>query len=382
MADGFRRLARHVVMLPVVAALAAGCGEPATDSDNQPAPPSRVTPAPGDGGGFAAIAAANGAAVVNISTTRKAEATGSEIPEQLRGTPFEEFFERFFGGDPGQPHKTHSLGSGFIVASDGYVVTNAHVVAQATEIVVRLSDRRQLTAEVVGKDKVTDLALLRVHARDLPTVTWAEGQEVRVGEWVVAMGAPFGFENSVTAGIVSAKGRSLPGDPGSYVPFLQTDVAINPGNSGGPLFDLDGRVVGVNAQIYSRSGGYMGLSFAIPANIAREVIAELKATGKVSHGWMGVAIQEVNRELAASLDLDKPRGGIVTQVVAESPAAKAGVRTGDVIVAVDGEPVAEASDIPPLVGRKKPGSVVRLTLIRDGERIEREVTLAALGEHS
>ncbi|HKJ70641.1 MAG TPA: trypsin-like peptidase domain-containing protein [Gammaproteobacteria bacterium] len=382
MADGIRRLAGLVLVPLVLAATLTGCSDQPSDSDSQSQSrqPAKVEGASADGGAFSPIVAAHGPAVVNISTTRKIATGGGDIPDQLKGTPLEPFFKRFLGGQPDRERKVHTLGSGFIISSDGYVVTNAHVVAKASRIVVRLTDRRQLTAKLVGKDKVTDLALLKVDAEDLPSLSFADSHELEVGEWVVAVGAPFGFANSVTAGIVSAKGRSLPGDPGSYVPFLQTDVAINPGNSGGPLFDLDGKVVGVNSQIYSKSGGYMGLSFAIPSSVAKDVVAQLKAHGEVRHGWLGVAIQDIGRDLAKSLGMDQPRGGIVTLVEDGSPAADAGLETGDVIVAVDGSPVAKASGIPPLVGGKKPGTTLRLTLLRDGDEIQRKVRLGALSD--
>jgi serine protease Do len=274
----------------------------------------------------------------------------------------------------------HSLGSGFIVSGDGHIVTNAHVIKDASKIVVQLNDRRQLEAEVLGKDMATDLALLKVDGEDLPTVTWSEDGDLAVGEWVLAMGAPFGFENSATAGIVSAKGRSIPGKAGGYVPFLQTDVAINPGSSGGPLFNTDGEVVGVNAQIYSRSGGYMGLSFAIPAEVARDVVAQIKEDGDVRHGYLGVSVQDINRELADSLGLETPRGGLINRVKPGSAAAEAGLRTGDVILAVDGESVSTAGDIPPKLGAHEPGEEVTLTLLRDGETVERTVTLGSLAK--
>ncbi len=381
MAAPLRILGCLLLALPIV-----GCSEPPAGSEtSRVAPPPGAAPAPHRApGDIARIAADNGPAVVNIATTRHVPHGDGVpgLPERFRGTPLEELFRRFFGGEapPRRQFEARSLGSGFVIDRAGYVVTNAHVVAEADEILVQLSDRRQLRAELVGEDRATDLALLKVAAEGLTTVDLADGDEIRVGEWVVAMGAPFGFENSVTAGIVSAKGRSLPDRTGSYVPFLQTDVAINPGNSGGPLFNLDGEVVGVNAQIYSRSGGYMGLSFAIPAGVVREVVADLRSTGEVRHGWLGVALQDVSRELARSLGLDSPEGGVVTRVMEGSPAADAGLRPGDVIVAVGGEPVAEAGDIPPRIGRLKPGSKVTLTLVREGERIREEVTLGALSE--
>jgi serine protease Do len=332
--------------------------------------------------GFTGIAEANRDAVVNISTTRKVGGGGPRIPERFKGTPFEEFFKRFFGGPGGSPErKVQSLGSGFIVSGDGHIVTNAHVVKEASKVVVQLADRRQLEAEVLGKDLATDLAVLKVDAADLPTVAWADGDGPQVGEWVLAMGSPFGFEHSVTAGIVSAKGRSIPGKAGSYVPFLQTDVAINPGSSGGPLFNLDGEVVGVNAQIYSKSGGYMGLSFAIPSRVAQDVVSEIKTDGEVSHGYLGVAVQDMNRELARSMGLDKPRGGLIARVRPDTPAEAAGLKSGDIILKVGDQRIAQAGDIPPLIGGLDPGSEVTLTLLRDQARIQKTVTLGALDKH-
>ncbi len=331
--------------------------------------------------GFTEIIESQQDAVVNISTTRKIEGSGPELPERFEGTPLEPFFRRFFGGPEGQEgRKVHSLGSGFFVSSEGHIVTNAHVIKDAAEIVVQLKDRRQLEAEVLGKDMATDLAVLKVDAEDLPTVEWASGDDLRVGEWVLAMGAPFGFENSATAGIVSAKGRSIQGKVGSYVPFLQTDVAINPGSSGGPLFNLDGEVVGVNAQIYSRSGGYMGLSFAIPAQVAQDAVAQIKESGDVEHGYLGVALQDIDRDLADSLGMDKPQGGLVAQVKPNSPAAKAGIQTGDVILEVNGEPVSEAGEVPHEIGSYRPGDDISFTLLREGERLQKSVTLASLAE--
>ncbi|KPV40323.1 hypothetical protein AN478_07275 [Thiohalorhabdus denitrificans] len=330
---------------------------------------------------FSEIVQDNREAVVNISTTRKVDGPGQEIPERFRGTPFEDFFKRFFEGPGGgQEREVQSLGSGFVVSSNGHIVTNAHVVRQASEIVVQFADRRQRKAEVLGKDMATDLAVLKVDAEDLPTVRWSEDEAPQVGEWVLAMGSPFGFEHSVTSGIISAKGRSIPGQAGSYVPFLQTDVAINPGSSGGPLFNLDGEVVGVNAQIFSKSGGYMGLSFAIPSDVARDVVAEIKENGEVRHGYLGVGIQDMDRDLARSMGLDKPRGGLVADVKPGSPADEGGLQSGDIILEVDGESIGQAGDIPPLIGRLEPGTEVTLTLLREEERIEKTVTLGSLRE--
>jgi len=323
---------------------------------------------------FTGIVEDNGSAVVNISTTQKVQARGApNLPPQFEGTPFEDFFRRFFGEQ--MPHQreyeTQSLGSGFIISEDGFVVTNAHVIKDATEIVVQLTDRRQLEAELVGKDPTIDVALLKVDAEGLPTVDVGDPQSLNVGEWVVAIGSPFGFENSVTAGIVSAKGRSLPTD--NYTNFIQTDVAVNPGNSGGPLFNLDGEVVGINAQIYSKSGGFMGLSFAIPIDIAMDAVAQIKEHGEVRRGWLGVYIQDVSRELAESFGMDKPIGALVARVVDGSPADKAGLEPGDVVIAVNGDKIRTAGDLPPRIGRLQPGAEATLTVVREGE--EKRITV-------
>jgi len=314
-------------------------------------------------------------AVVNISTRQKVAQPGvvinGQVPD-LEGLPpmFREFFERSMPqmpkGPGGRQREAQSLGSGFIISADGYVLTNNHVVADADEIMVRLSDRSELQAKLVGTDPRTDVALLKVEGKNLPTLKLGKSDELKVGEWVLAIGSPFGFDHSVTAGIVSAKGRSLPNE--NYVPFIQTDVAINPGNSGGPLFNLDGEVVGINSQIYTRSGGFMGVSFAIPIDVALSVADQLKASGKVSRGWLGVVSQEVNKDLAESFGLEKPAGALVAQVVDKGPAQKGGLRVGDVILSANGQPVVVSGDLPHLVGVLKPGSKVVLELMRDGER--------------
>lgn len=320
-------------------------------------------------------------AVVNISTTKKVELEeapqlpeGMEIPE---GSPLEELFKHFFG-QQGVPQETRSLGSGFIISADGYIVTNHHVVQNATEIFVRLQDRRELTAKLVGSDIRSDLALLKVEAQDLPVVRTASSKDLKVGEWVVAIGSPFGFDHSVTAGIVSAKGRSLPGD--NYVPFIQTDVAINPGNSGGPLFNMDGEVVGVNSQIYSRTGGFMGLSFAIPIDIALEVVDQLKTQGKVIRGWLGVQIQDVTRELAESFGMNRPYGALIAQVLPNSPASQAGLQVGDIIVEYDGHPIEASSMLPPLVGVTPVTKVVPIQVLREGRTLPLQVKVGQLPE--
>lgn len=326
-------------------------------------------------------------AVVNISTRQKLPqrevAAQGQMPD-LEGLPpmFREFFERSIPQVPrspgGRQREAQSLGSGFIISDDGYVLTNNHVVADADEIIVRLSDRSELEAKLIGADPRTDVALLKVEGEHLPTVKLGKSDELKVGEWVLAIGSPFGFDHSVTAGIVSAKGRSLPNE--NYVPFIQTDVAINPGNSGGPLFNLDGEVVGINSQIFTRSGGFMGLSFAIPINVAMDVANQLKADGKVSRGWLGVVIQEVNKDLAESFGLDKPAGALVAQVLEGGPAAKGGLQVGDVILSLNDQPIVMSADLPHLVGVLKPGSKAELEVVRDGDRKTIKLEIGALPE--
>ena len=329
-------------------------------------------------------------AVVNISTRQKmpdramAGSGQLNVPD-LEGLPpmFREFFERNIPQMPrapggGRQREAQSLGSGFIISADGYVLTNNHVIADADEIIVRLSDRSELEAKLVGTDPRSDVALLKVEGEGLPIVKLGKSEELKVGEWVLAIGSPFGFDHSVTAGIVSAKGRSLPNE--SYVPFIQTDVAINPGNSGGPLFNLAGEVVGINSQIFTRSGGFMGLSFAIPMSVAMDVADQLKAEGKVSRGWLGVVIQEVNKDLAESFGLDKPAGALVAQVLEEGPAAKGGLQVGDVILSLDGKPIIMSADLPHLVGALKPGTSAELDVVRDGARKKLKLSIGALPE--
>lgn len=329
-------------------------------------------------------------AVVNISTRQKmperavAGAGQLNMPD-LEGLPpmFREFFERNIPQVPREPsdgrqREAQSLGSGFIISADGYVLTNNHVIADADEIIVRLADRSELEAKLVGTDPRSDVALLKVEGAGLPIVKLGKSEELKVGEWVLAIGSPFGFDHSVTAGIVSAKGRSLPNE--SYVPFIQTDVAINPGNSGGPLFNLAGEVVGINSQIFTRSGGFMGLSFAIPMSVAMDVADQLKASGKVSRGWLGVVIQEVNKDLAESFGLDKPAGALVAQVLEGGPAAKGGLQVGDVILSLDDKPIIMSADLPHLVGALKPGTRAQLGVVREGARKKLPLTIGALPE--
>jgi len=324
----------------------------------------------------------HGPAVVNISTTtlvkRSAEGLPFAVPDEEE---MREFFRRFFppggpGRGPMQEIPSRGAGSGFIVSSDGYILTNAHVVKGADEVVVKLIDKRKFTAKVVGADARTDVAVIKITASSLPAVKLGDPAKLRVGEAVAAIGSPFGFENSVTAGIVSAKGRSLPSE--SYVPYIQTDVPINPGNSGGPLFNMKGEVVGINSQIYSRSGGYQGVSFAIPIDVAMDVADQLKVAGKVSRGWLGVVIQEVTADLAESFGLDRPRGALVAQVQADSPAAKAGLQAADVILLFNGKPVENSGDLPRMVGMAKPGSKIPLLLWRKGRTQELLVVLGEL----
>jgi serine protease Do len=316
-------------------------------------------------------------AVVNISASRQSAPARSG---QYNEEDVPEFFRRFFRDMPQQQEQRPSVGSGFVISADGYILTNYHVIAEADEIVVALSDRREREATVVGADELSDLALLKIDATDLPTVALGSSENLEVGEWVVAIGSPFGFEHSVTAGIVSAKGRSLPDPNGNYVPFIQTDVAINPGNSGGPLFDLNGKVVGINSQIFTRSGGFMGLSFAIPIDVAMEVVAQLKEKGSVSRGWLGVLIQRVDRDLAESFGLDRAAGALVTQIIAGSPAEAAGFREGDIIVEFAGKRIDLSSELPQVVGRTTPKTRVDVIVMRNGKREKVPVEIGTLDE--
>ena len=313
-----------------------------------------------------------GPAVVNISVTKEAKAQAQQFDEN---DPMYQFFKRF-GVPMPQQGPMHGIGSGFIVSPDGYILTNAHVVDGVDQVHVKLTDRREFTAKVVGSDKKTDVALIKIDASNLPAVKVGDSKQVQVGQWVAAVGSPFGFENSVTAGIVSATSRSLPG--GSYVPFIQTDVAVNPGNSGGPLFDLDGNVVGINSQIYSQSGGYMGLSFAIPIDVAMNVMQQLKTAGHVTRGRIGVAVQNVNQSLAQSFGLPKPEGALVSSVDDKGPAKRAGVKPGDVILAWNGKPIDESADLPVLVANTKPGGHAQMKVWRDGAEHTLGVTVGTM----
>ncbi len=330
---------------------------------------------------FTKIFEENKAAVVNISTTQKIKRKSwheFEMPELPKDFPFREWFKRFFEEQEGKEIETQSLGSGFIISPDGYILTNHHVVKDAEEIIVKLSDRRELEAKVVGQDELSDVALLKIEAEDLPTVKIGRSDNLKVGQWVLAIGSPFGFDHSATQGIISALGRSLPNE--NYVPYIQTDAAINPGNSGGPLFNMDGEVIGVNAQIYSRTGGFMGLSFAIPIDIAMEVAKQLKEEGHVTRGWLGVLIQDVSRQLAESFGLERPVGALVARVLPKSPAEEAGLKVGDIIIEYNGHPIERSADLPPLVGMTRVGTVATLKVLREGKAITLKVTIGKLPE--
>jgi serine protease Do len=333
---------------------------------------------------FTELAERQGPAVVNISTTQMRERRSTpQMPNIEEDDPFYDFFRRFVPRQPGpgqgpRDFESRSLGSGFFISADGYILTNAHVVDSADEITVRLTDKREFKARVIGADRRTDLALIKIEASGLPAVRFGDPNRLKVGEWVVAIGSPFGFDNTVTAGIVSAKGRSLPQE--NFVPFIQTDVAINPGNSGGPLFNLRGEVVGINSQIYSRTGGFMGLSFAIPIDVAMDVQGQLRQFGRVSRGRIGVVIQEVSKELADSFGLPKPAGALVNAVEKGGPAEKAGVETGDIILKFDGKAVSNSSELPRIVGGTKPGSRSSMEIWRKGSTREITVTVGELPE--
>ncbi|MGA0609665.1 Do family serine endopeptidase [Caldimonas sp. KR1-144] len=353
-------------------------------------PPAAAAPAPlaapgGPNGSvdMASIVDRYGPAVVNISVSgeRKVSTDGDDEEDEGGGElrDFLRQFQRRFGGMPPSLRlPVRGEGSGFIVRDDGVILTNAHVVADAQEVLVKLTDRREFRAKVVGSDRVTDIAVLKIDAKHLPTVRLASGTPPRVGEWVMAIGSPFGFENTVTAGVVSATGRSLPGD--GFVPFIQTDVAVNPGNSGGPLLNMRGEVIGINSQIYSRSGGYQGISFAIPVDVAQHVEQQLLAHGKVQHARLGVTVQDVNQALAESFRLPKPAGALVAEVNKGSAGDKAGLRSGDVVLAVDGKPVSVSGDLPAAIGLAQPGDTVKLDVWRDGAHRDVSVRLGAAND--
>jgi serine protease Do len=336
---------------------------------------------------FTTLVEQQGNAVVNVSTTQAVRRAALPQVPGMDDDEVMEFFRRFAPRQPpgqgpqgpqGPGRESRSLGSGFILSADGYIMTNAHVIDGADEITVKLTDKREFKAKVIGADKRTDVAVIKIEGASLPVVKFGDPNKLKVGEWVVAIGAPFGFENTVTAGIVSAKGRSLPQE--NFVPFIQTDVAINPGNSGGPLFNMRGEVVGINSQIYSRTGGFMGLSFAIPIDVAIDIQKQLREKGRVSRGRIGVVIQEVTRDLASSFGLDRARGALVNSVEKGSPAEKAGVEATDIILAFDNKAVDSSSDLPRLVGSTHPGSQATMEVWRKGQTRKLTVTVAELQE--
>ena len=330
---------------------------------------------------FTELAEKQGPSVVNISVTQVVQGNGNSFGGMQDDEQFNELFRRFGLPVPGMPRgqapqqefKSQSLGSGFIISADGYILTNAHVINAADEVIVKLSDRREFKAKIIGSDRRTDVALLKIDASGLPKVSIGDPNQLKVGEWVAAIGSPFGLENTMTAGIVSAKGRALPQE--NFVPFIQTDVAINPGNSGGPLFNLKGEVVGINSQIYSRSGGSMGLSFAIPIDVAMDISSQIKAGGKISRGWLGVSIQEITKDLADSFGMKNTNGALVAGVEKNGPADKGGLDAGDVILKFDGKAINSSSDLPRAVGGVKPGKTVNVEVLRKGASKALSVTV-------
>lgn len=335
---------------------------------------------------FSPLVEKYGPAVVNVEVIEKAQAQNGGVPGLSPNDPFFDFFRRFGipGPDQQQPRgnqpPVRGAGSGFIVSSDGYILTNTHVVANADEVTVRLTDRREFPAKVIGADERTDVAVIKINATNLPTVKLGDPAKIKPGQWVLAIGSPFGFENSATAGIISATARSLPSD--NYVPFIQTDVAVNPGNSGGPLFNMSGEVIGINSQIFSRTGGYMGVSFAIPIDVARNVEDQLIKTGRVVRGRIGVTIQDVNSQLAESFGLDRPRGALVSSVETDGPAAKAGVQPGDVILAVNGRPIERYGELSGTIAAMKPGADATLAIWRNGKQQTLNVKIVELKEQA
>jgi len=381
-------LARSAVGVAALAALAGGYAylqkDAITPGYAAPTPVTASAPVavatPTD---FSGIVDQFGPAVVNISVTARAQRTSAQMPQGMDpDDPLFQFFKRFGpqfqGPQNAQPQLVRGLGSGFIISPDGLILTNAHVVDNATEVTVKLTDRREFKAKVLGTDPQTDIAVIRIDAKDLPTVRLGDPSKIRVGEPVLAIGSPYGFENTVTAGIVSAKSRSLPDD--TYVPFIQTDVAVNPGNSGGPLFNQRGEVIGINSQIYSQTGGYQGLSFAIPINVATKVQQQLVAHGKVTRGRLGISVQEVNQALAQSFNLPRPAGALVNSVENDSPAAKAGLKPGDVIVQLGDDVIDHSGDLPEHVADIRPGTEIKLKVIRKGAPMTLAVKVGAVKE--
>ena len=377
---------RAAVLAALIPAFAAGCttSTAATPAGGASAPASAGATAPAATQSaavrgvpdFTQLVKQAGPAVVNISVTKEAQVSQQSLPLD-EDDPMYQFFKRFAVPVPKQA-PVRGIGSGFIVSPDGYILTNAHVVDGVKEVHVKLTDRREFTARVIGVDKKTDVALIKIGAANLPAVKIGDSKQVQVGQWVAAVGSPFGFENSVTAGIVSATSRSLPG--GSYVPFIQTDVAVNPGNSGGPLFDLEGDVVGINSQIYSASGGYMGLSFAIPIDVAMNVMQQIRSAGHVTRGRIGVAVQGVNQSLAQSFGLPKPEGALVSSVDEKGPAKRAGIQAGDVILGWNGKTIEDSSDLPVRVAGTKPGTHADVKVWRDGGERTLGVTVGTMAD--
>jgi serine protease Do len=384
--------AAPLVLALLGAGVLGGAGVQALHNARANAAPAIVAPAPATPAPVAPALAATtlpdfpriteryGPAVVNISVTGTRKVSGLALDPEAMGDPFE-FFRRFQQGpNRGVPRDVpvRGAGSGFIVSADGVILTNAHVVKDATEVTVKLTDRREYRAKVLGSDAKTDVAVLKIEAKSLPVVTLGNTKDLRPGEWVLAIGSPFGFENTVTAGVVSAKGRSLPDD--SAVPFIQTDVAVNPGNSGGPLFNGRGEVIGINSQIYSRSGGYQGVSFAIPIDVAVRVKDQIVATGSVQHARLGVTVQEVNQTLADSFKLDRPEGALVSSVEKGGPAEKAGLQPGDVIRSVNGQPIIASGDLPAIVGLSTPGTRIQMEVWRQGRKVDVSAQLGRASE--
>ena len=384
--SGSLRTARRAGSVLLVALGLAACGhasgraaQPAASGTSAAAPAiaaAPAPPAPGPSPGtsaalarglpdFTELVARYGPAVVNVAVVERGRAAAS-LEDDTPDDPLHEFLRRFGAQPRGPLPPARGEGSGFIVTGDGYILTNAHVVADASDVTVRLTDRREFTAKVVGVDRRTDVAVIKIEGKDLPIVRIGDPSKLRPGEWVVAIGSPFGFDNSVTAGIVSAISRSLP--DGQYTPFIQTDAAVNPGNSGGPLFNMAGEVVGINSQIYSRTGGFMGISFAIPIDVANNVKDQLIKTGRVHRGRIGIVIQDVNQQLADSFGLDRPRGALVSQVEAGAPGAKAGIRPGDVILSVNGTTIERSSQVSAVVAALRPGSQAQVEVWREHAR--------------
>ncbi|HTT02518.1 MAG TPA: DegQ family serine endoprotease [Steroidobacteraceae bacterium] len=386
--------ARRAALLFVSSVALAACSGSSNAQPSASVAPRTVAPAPStpDAGAvtglpdFSGLVERYGPAVVNVEVVERSQQVGGQGSgsDSDSDDPFNDFFRRFgipgpnFGPRNAPPQ--HGTGSGFIVSADGYILTNAHVVSNAEQVTVRLTDRREFQAKVVGVDQRTDVAVIKIAGHGLPVVKIGDANKLRPGQWVVAIGSPFGFDNSATAGIVSATARSLPGSDNNYVPFIQTDVAVNPGNSGGPLFNVRGEVVGINSQIFSQTGGYMGLSFAIPIDVAVNVENQLIKTGRVVRGRIGVTIQDVNAQLAESFGLDRPRGALVSSVEPGGPSDKAGVKPGDVILAVDGQNIDRYSELSTEISNMKPGTMARLAVWRGGKEQEVNVTIAELNE--